>query len=252
MTYIRKFWIILLFHFICVFDFIAKAEDITLITENFPSESQKIGENSIGGIGGEIFTKALEAKKITYKIIWSRWKRAQMETIANVDKKSFILPITRNEEREKKYFWIAKLYNADTVFFVKKGNKKLNSLNDAKGKKIGVLLDSSFELKILNSKNAFNKKDIESVPYDSINVKKVLSGEVDAWYDNLIGGIAFIRNEKIDPKEFEYGKNIDREENYIATSLDTPEVLVSKIKNAIESFKKTPQYASIINKYTGR
>ena len=40
------------------------AEDITIMTENFPSETDKVSENKIGGIAGEIITKALEAKKI--------------------------------------------------------------------------------------------------------------------------------------------------------------------------------------------
>ena len=252
MTYFIKVRTIILYLLICLPNFIAKAEDITLITENFPAESEHVSENSVGGICGEILTQALDAKKISFKIIWSRWKRAQLETISNVDKKSFIIPLTRNEEREKKYYWVSKLYDAETVFFVKKGNKKINSLREARGKKIGVLLDSSFELKMLNKKSGLNKRDIEAVPYDSINVKKVLSGEIDAWYNNLVGGFALIHSEKIDPNEFEYGNTIDSEENFIATTDATPKELINKVKNAIDSFKNTPQYFSIIKKYTGR
>ncbi len=51
---------------------------------------------------------------------------------------------------------------------------------------------------------------------------------------------------------FEFGNKIDVEENYIATAKDTPKDLVEKVKEAIESFKKTAEYNTIIKKYTGK
>lgn len=230
----------------------AYAEDIFIRTENFPSETEKIAENQVGGIGGEIVTKALEAKKISFKMIWSPWKRAQQETQANSDKKSFVIPLTRNAEREASYNWVAKLYDADTSFLTLKSNKKIDTLADAKGKKIGVLLGSSYEGFIADAKNGLSKSDIEAVPNDATNAKKLEAGKILGWYTGVIGGIAALKAEKIDLNKIEIGKNIDREENYIATAKNTPAELANKVKDAIESFKKTPQYAAIIKKYAGK
>ncbi|MBX9837318.1 MAG: ABC transporter substrate-binding protein, partial [Silvanigrellaceae bacterium] len=94
-------------------------------------------------------------------------------------------------------------------FFIKKGNRKINFLKEIEGKKIGVLLESSYEQKIINAKGAAFKNEIASVPYDNLNARKLLTGEIDAWYDSIIGGNAFIKNEKLDRNQFEYGNVID-------------------------------------------
>ncbi|WGL59878.1 transporter substrate-binding domain-containing protein [Pigmentibacter sp. JX0631] len=228
------------------------AEDITICTQVLPSKTDKLGENQVGGIGGEIITKALAAKKISFKMNWLPWKRAQEETLANSDKQSFIIPFTRNAEREPNYNWVSKLYDAETVFITKKGTTKLNSISEAKGKKIGVLLGSSYETAISNEKNGLNKADIEAVPNDATNAKKLEATKIYAWYTGVIGAIATFNVEKMAIDSFEFGNKIDIEENYIATSKGTAKELVEKVKDAIEAFKKTAEYKTIIKKYTGK
>ncbi|RDB35740.1 MAG: hypothetical protein DCC88_08555 [Spirobacillus cienkowskii] len=247
---ILKYILFISFFYVCFAK--ANTEDITLYVENFPSESIKISKNLVGGISGEIVTKAFSAKNMTYKAFWTRWKMAQNYTQKNSDKKSFIMPLTRNPEREKSYKWVVSLYNIDTVFWTLKGSKKLNSLAEAKGKKIGVLLGSSYENKLLNPKSNLLREDIISVPYDSFNLKKLLSGEIQAFYESIIGGKALIESEKLYFSDFENGKTIDTEENYLATSHATPDALVAKVKNAVEEFKKTDDYKEIIKKYTAK
>nr|BFD32177.1 ABC transporter substrate-binding protein [Pigmentibacter ruber] len=228
------------------------AEDVTICTQVLPSKTDKLGENQVGGIGGEIITKAFAAKKISFKMNWLPWKRAQEETLANSDKKSFIIPFTRNAEREPNYNWVSKLYDAETVFITKKGTAKLNTIAEAKGKKIGVLLGSSYEAAIANEKNGLTKSDIEGVPNDSTNAKKLEAGKIYAWYTGVIGAIATFNAEKMAIDSFEFGNKIDIEENYIATSKGTAKELVDKVKDAIDSFKKTAEYKAIIKKYTGK
>ncbi|APJ03751.1 substrate-binding periplasmic protein [Silvanigrella aquatica] len=235
-----------------LFSFAAKAEEITIVTENFPSETDKIEENKVGGIAGEIITKALEAKNITYKMNWLPWKRSQQETQDNTDKKTFIIPLTRNKEREANYTWVAKLYDADTSFISYEGSKKINSFAEAKGKKIGVLSGSSYEGTIVDPKNGLNKAEIEAVPNDATNARKLEAGKIAGWYTGVIGGIAVINAEKMSIAKFGIGKKIDREENYLATAKSTPADLVAKVKSAIDAFKKTAQYKEIIKKYSGK
>ncbi|MBX9837317.1 MAG: hypothetical protein K2X69_03270 [Silvanigrellaceae bacterium] len=98
----------------------AKSEDINILAESVPSEIENLPENRVGGVGGEVLTEALKANNITFKMVWTRWKVAQQQVQANKDKKSFIVPLTRNPEREAKYNWVAKIYEVNTVFFYKK------------------------------------------------------------------------------------------------------------------------------------
>nr|BFD32178.1 basic amino acid ABC transporter substrate-binding protein [Pigmentibacter ruber] len=226
------------------------AEDVTIITHDFPSKTEKWGENQIGGIAGEIISQAFKHKNITFKIIWEPWIRAQEDCLANTDSKSFIIPFTRNPDREKKYIWVSKIYNADTVFISYKGTKPINSLQEVKNKKIGVMLATSYETFLLNQK--LMKQNIISVPKDSQNVNALEEKTIDAWYTSVIGALSFLKEQKLNIDYYTFGNKIDTEENYIATTKKTSEKLISKVKQAIESFKKTPQYSAIVRKYTGK
>ena len=89
----------------------AEEKDIIILTHEFPNQTVPVNENMIRGLAGEILTQALKKSNITYKIIFLPWKRAQIDAVVNNNKKTFILPLTRNEEREKNYLWVSKLYD---------------------------------------------------------------------------------------------------------------------------------------------
>ncbi|MGY3804577.1 substrate-binding periplasmic protein [Pigmentibacter ruber] len=226
-----------------------KAQDIKILTENVPGEVEKSSNGKVTGIFAEIVTQALESQNIKYEFIWTRWKLAQQKVQENADKKSFILPITRIPEREKNYIWVAKICDIETFFITKKGNKKINSLKEINDKKIGVQVGTSYEQKILNQKGKAFKDEVSSVPYDQLNVKRLLLGEIFAWYTSSISGKANIVAEKIDLSQFEYGNKIDVEENYISTTSKTDPKLIERVAKAFEQFRKTNKYSEIIKKY---
>ena len=233
-----------------VFPFIAFAEDVTIFTQDFPSKSEKWGENQIGGIAGEIISQAFRNNNITFKTVWEPWIRAQEDCLANKDKKSFIIPFTRNADREKKYYWVSKIYNADTVFISYKGTKPINSIKDVKNKKIGVMLATSYEAFLISQK--LNRENIITVAKDSQNLRALEEKTIDAWYTSVIGAFSFLKENKLEIDYYTFGNKIDTEENYIATTQETSEKLIKNVKQAIDSFKKTPQYAAIVRKYTGK
>ncbi len=229
----------------------AYAEDVTIITHEFPSKTEKWGENQIGGIAGEIISQAFKTQKLTFKIICMPWIRAQEECLANIDKKSFIIPLTRLPDREKKYVWVSKIYNADTVFISYKGSKPINSIADVKDKKIGVLLATSYELYLLGHKE-LKKQNIISYHNDTLNLKALEDRTIDAWYTSVIGAFSFLKEHKMELDQFTFGNKIETEENFIATTASTPPQLTERVKRALENFKKTPQYPAIVRKYTGK
>ena len=108
---------------------------------------------------------------------------------------------------------------------------------------------TSYEQKILNQKGKAFKDEVSSVPYDQINVKRLLLGEIFAWYTSSISGKANIVAEKIDLNQFEYGNKIDVEENYISTNSKVDPKLIERVTNAFEQFRKTEKYTEIIKKY---
>ncbi len=101
-------------------------------------------------------------------------------------------------------------------------------------------------------KNGIDKSEVDSVPVEETNFKKLSGKKIQTVYTGVIGGFAIIRALKLDPSQFEVGDKIDTEENYIATAKSTPQDLVDKVRSAVEDFKKTPEYAAILKKYTGK
>lgn len=112
------------------------------------------------------------------------------------------------------------------------------------------MLATSYETFLLNQK--LMKQNIISVPKDSQNVNALEEKTIDAWYTSVIGALSFLKEQKLNIDYYTFGNKIDTEENYIATTKKTSEKLISKVKQAIESFKKTPQYSAIVRKYTGK
>lgn len=225
------------------------AQEMFIVTENVPAELERLNDGNATGIFGEIVTEALERKKIKYQFVWTRWKTAQKRVQENKDKKTFILPLTRIPEREKMYHWVAKICDIETIFITRKGNKKINSLSEISEKKIGVQIGTSYEQKILNQKGIAFKDEVEAVPFDQLNVKKLILGEIYSWYTSTISGKANIMRENIDIQQFEFGNKIDIEENYVATTKDTDPKLIEKVRQAFDDFRKTKRYNEIIKKY---
>ena len=65
---------------------------------------------------------------------WLPWKRAQRKHWRILIKIVYY-SFTPNPERQPKYNWVSKLYDIETVF-ITKGTAKLNTIAEAKGKKI--------------------------------------------------------------------------------------------------------------------
>ncbi|APJ03752.1 substrate-binding periplasmic protein [Silvanigrella aquatica] len=237
---------------ISFFSHSVSAQDFTLVTQEFHGQTDRWADDQMGGLGGEIVTKAFAAAKLKFKINWMPWKRAQDAVLENSEKNAFILPLTRNKTRESKYNWVVKIYDNETAFYTLKKNKPINDMSDAQGKKIGVLLASSYELTILDPKNGFKRENIISYPKDSLLIKKLESGAIDAWYTGIMGAAIIIHDEKLNSKHFFHGKTIDKEANYLATSKKTSKEITNKVQKAVEKFKKTPEFKALVKKYYGK
>ncbi|WGL59515.1 ABC transporter substrate-binding protein [Pigmentibacter sp. JX0631] len=244
--------IILIFLLIFVNSAFAEEVDIVILTHEFSNQTVALNENKITGIAGDILTNALSQSNISYKIIYLPWKRAQLDTLLNSNKKTFILPLTRNEERENNYIWVSKLYELESIFLTLKSEKNIDNFNDAKNKIIGVLFGSSMEQTLKDTKNGLYLENIETSFNQTAILKKLLDKRIDTWYDVKIDIVAELKNQNQDISSFNFGKKIDIEENFLATSKNVPKELIQKIENSFEKFKKTPEYIKILKNYLGK
>lgn len=157
--------------------------EITLITDpNLTGEVEETLEKNLGGLGGEIISKALKAKNIKIKIEWRPWARAIKESLDNKDKQTFIIPLTRIPEREENFVWVSKIYDAHAVFITMKKGKRINSLIEAKNSTIGVLASSSHSALLERPENGFKHENIAEVSIDIRNFKKLIGKRIDTWF----------------------------------------------------------------------
>ena len=227
-------------------------ELITVTTDSFLPETYKIPSNAnsanlpgeMGGLAGEIMNGAFAKNSIKYNVVWSPWKRAQQFAINNANKTTFILPLTRNAEREAKYKWVASLYHLNIVFITRKESPKINNLAEAKGKQIGVAFGTSYEQTLRNFGIHPN-----AVADDEHNAKALSNNKIDAWYSDIIGAYAIIDKLKLNRSDFVYGGIVTSEENWLATGKNTSDELVNKIQSSLEEFKKGTEYKEIIKRY---
>nr|BFD32536.1 hypothetical protein GTC16762_21540 [Pigmentibacter ruber] len=244
--------IILIFLLLITNSVFAEDIDIVILTHEFSNQTVAITDNKITGIAGDILSSALNQSNISYKIIYLPWKRAQLDTLLNSNKKTFILPLTRNAERENNYIWISKLYELESIFLTLKNEKNIDNFSTAKNKKIGVLFGSSMEQTLRDTKNGLVPEDIETSFNQTAILKKLIDKRIDAWYDVKIDIVAELKNQNQDISNYNFGKKIDLEENYIATSKNVSKELIQKIENSFEKFKKTPEYIKILKNYLGK
>ncbi|WP_397600503.1 substrate-binding periplasmic protein [Silvanigrella sp.] len=252
-----KFLIKIFIFIIFFFSLNVFSEEITLPADpSFTGEIEETQEKKLGGLGGEIIAKALKEKNIKMNLEWRPWTRAYKEALENRDHKTFIIPLTRIPEREEKFIWVSKIYDAHTLFLSMKGSKKINSILEAKSLKIGVLASSSYRAILARPENGLDQNNIDEIPIDIRNFKKLIGKRIDAWFTIDIVAIHAIKTlaslEKLSESDFNTGNSISIQSKYIGTTSKTSPELIKKVYNAVEYFKNSKEYQKIINQIPKR
>ncbi|WP_263701430.1 amino acid ABC transporter substrate-binding protein [Bacillus thuringiensis] len=163
----------------------------------------KEGEK-VKGFDAEIIEEA--AKKAGYKVEWNvsdfeglfgLLDSGRIDTIAN--------ELSVSPERKKKYDFSVPYVYSGSVFAVKKDNNTIKSLEDLKGKTVGVGLGTAGEqeLKALNKNNVFTIKTFSEDPTAELN--EVGLGRVDAYYNDKVQVETTIKKADLDNVKVGFG-----------------------------------------------
>lgn len=159
-----------------------QAEPIRLYVIESPPLIEKKGEgvSGISGLLGSLVEKKIRAanKAADFEVMWVPWKRALAETSKN--KNSLFFPLTRTPEREKEFVWITHLAQLDCWIYAIRSDIKVDSFQDLKKYKVGVLGGSLREAE-LRKHMGQDSKNVEGMTTDISNYKKLLSGRIDIW-----------------------------------------------------------------------
>ncbi|MEK8126715.1 transporter substrate-binding domain-containing protein [Paenibacillus filicis] len=127
----------------------------------------------------------VEWKIIDFASLFGALEAGQIDTIAN--------SIATTEERKSKYDFAEPYVYSGARLVVKKGNDKVKSLADLKGKKIGVLTGSPTFVKYI--KEADPEGKIEIVNYETAEggFTDVAVGRIEATFTTTAAGLAYIK-----------------------------------------------------------
>jgi polar amino acid transport system substrate-binding protein len=174
------------------------------------------------------------------------WARAQKEMLDQPGALVAIVPLTRTPERESTYKWIAELFTHNARLISVGRPAPFKSIDEAKHMAVGNVRGSAQEatLKKLGFTN------IEFVPNDEINAKKIRLGRIQAWVvSEYIDKFMYSKIGE-DPAKLQVGPTVgERSHIYIAGGLTFPEAHAKAIADAMKRLRASGKVELILQKY---
>ncbi|MBF0205219.1 MAG: ABC transporter substrate-binding protein [Desulfamplus sp.] len=240
-----KFYIIVT---ICltIFTSSAMCADLTIYTEESRSGAHFTDKD--GNPKGYVYELIVEMQKKmgdTTPIQFVPWARGYKLTMIKPNHALFSTTFT--EERRPLFKWVGPVSQAVWIFYAKAGSGiKINALEDAKKVNlIGTYLDDVREQFL--KKEGFT--NLDSVPKDELNLKKLLAGRISLWAASPIA-VSFAGKKLGIPIDgIEPVFTIMKKGLFIAFNKDTPDDIVNKWTKAYNDFRTDGTMEAIYKKW---
>nr|4ZV1_A Chain A, AncQR [synthetic construct]4ZV2_A Chain A, AncQR [synthetic construct] len=159
-----------------------------------------------------------------------------------------IAGMTITEERKKQVDFSDPYFEAGQAIVVKKGNDSIKSLEDLKGKKVGVQLGSTSEQHV---KKVAKDAGVKVKKFDNFSeaFQELKSGRVDAVVTDNAVALAYVKQNPNAGVKI-VGETFSGEPYGIAVRKGNSELL-EKINKALEEMKKDGTYDKIYEKWFG-
>ena len=233
--------------------FAQTVDDLVLWTEQYPPFNFEENEK-LQGISVDLMDIML--KKVNSRLTrddiqlvpWSKGYKAGLTRKNNV-----IFGTTRTAERETLFKWVGPFAPTRISLTARKDrNIKINSINDVKKYKIGVIRDDVGEQLLVAA--GIPKKNLDRTAKAISIIKKLSSGKIDMWsYEETVAKW-FIKNNGFNPVDYEIVHVLKEGVLSYAFHKDTPDSLIQKLQTALDEIKKKPageksKYEKILDKY---
>lgn len=234
--------------FLTLMSLTVHAHDVTVVTENFPPYNYE-KEGRAAGMSSEVVKALLERVGANYDIAFYPWARSYR--LARLNKNHLIYSIARIPERENLFEWIGEIAPYQTSLYKLKSRTDidLNSLDDARKYSIG----SSIADVITTFLREEGFTTLEVVSRDTQNIQRLLHGRVDLIaYDEASFNYQ-IREQGLDPSQFERVFRISElsEQLYVAFSTNTDPELVRTFRQSLKELREEGVLARIHARYFG-
>ena len=218
------------------------AREIRVVGFDLPPSS--MGSNGkLGGLGLDVVQALAERTSLTIGKAEVLNIQRLLQTVE--EENVFYTALGRTAERDKMVFWIGKLL-ADSSCFVTKKGRVITSLQEAKKLRAIGVNGGGKRADFLKAQGFTN---IEPVPLDSINLKKLDAGRIDAWFASDISAAYDIKTSGLKPQDFVCGGDFMPNEYYLAVSRPTKQDIVEKCTKEFSEMERRGEIAKMRDTY---
>ncbi|PWB32074.1 amino acid ABC transporter substrate-binding protein [Pseudomonas sp. SDI] len=212
------------------------AEPLVLLTENFPPYNMSADgksfarEDNIQGIAAEIVREMFRRAQIPYSMtLRFPWERIYKQALETPGYGLFVT--ARQPDRETLFKWVGPIGPDDWILLARKDSKlTLDSLNDARGLKIGAYKGDAIAQHL--SKQGLRPA---LVLRDQDNARKLVNGEIDLWATGDPAGRYLARQVGIG--ELRTVLRFHGAELFLALNKQVPDAVVKALQDALEQMR---------------
>ncbi len=241
--------IILIVSILLETSFSVQAEEIHIVTEEFPP-FQYEKNDKIVGMATELVRTTLDEAGIRYTLEIYPWPRAYDKALLH--KNVLIYSMSRSEQREKLFKWVGVVAPLKNYFFKLKDRRdiRIKTLEDAKRYDIGTVRDDN-RTQFLVKHGFMIGQNIEQMPSDTLNIRKLFKKRIDILPIDEASLYYRLRDLGFETSKVEKAFYIKGLSNdlYMAFSLKTDNAIVEKTRRAWKQINQDGRYKRIKAKY---
>lgn len=225
----------------------AAESGVTVVTEELPPYNMTV-DGKLTGMATEVVRAVLEEAGEQAQIQSMPWARAY--DIALNTENVLIYSIARTPQREAMFKWVGIIAPTRWYLFSLPGMKfDLQSLEDARRYQIATVKEDVGEQYLIEQGFAIGRNLQSSNRYEH-NYEKLKAGRVDLWISNELNAHYLVRMASGNPDETAVPQlSLDdlggANGLCMAFSLNTPDELVDRFKQALQRIREDGRYAAI-------
>lgn len=224
---------------------LAPAQSLTIYTEIDPPNQLQSETGELSGMAVEIVREIQRRVGNTDPISVVPWSRGYLElqTLPNV----VLFSTARTKERNPLFKWVGPIDERRYVLYVRADSKiQLRTLEEAKRlSAIGVYKDDVRDLYLTGK----GFKNLDRTIDNLSNVKKLMSGRIDAFAYATTGMPELVRMAGYRPEDMKEALPLLNVQLYIAMSKGTPDATVRAWSNALARMKKDRTFEHLFRRY---
>ena len=227
----------------------AEIDDLILMTEEFPPYNFNVDGRAVGS-SVDLMVMILDRMKAKQTradiriLPWARSYRMLLE-----QKNTVLFAMTRTAERESLFKWVGPISTAENVLIARKDSRiQIHSGTGLRHYRVGVVRYDAGALLVME-KFGIPESRLDIAPNAVMNIRKLALGRIDMFaYDKNVTAW-LMREEGLDPKDFESVFLLAKGAHYFSFNRETPDTLIQAMQKTLDEIKAEGLFRKILTQY---